>query len=323
MKRHLTAQNNVDNKPTPKKNNRLCLLKAGVFLVITLDVLGLSMSSVSAKELSSASISYGGMKNQLSDEARNLVIAQNSDSVVYDQIIGKAKRKTRQEIIKEKQTVIQVQLTENSSTKSKKILKQNAPVTTRSYTPEFLVYDALSFLEDDIDGDGYYQTFGVVFDVDVYNPNGNDESVIYAELYLSTDGINWEHYYTTDDFLIVGSSEEDQFEVITTFAQGYIGAHYDVLIDIYEVGYPKIVATYTPEDNNELYALPLESAEFDEGYVNNLYEDNLYIDEVFIHGGTYSFGFIVFISAVVLWRRLKNKSLKSIKSAFINPKIKL
>lgn len=285
---------NTAEIPTQQKRvHKVNMLKGIALSVVVLGFLSFTISNVYASELNQASISYGGKTNQLDDDTRNLVIAQNSHSKVYDQLIGKAKTKTRAQVIAEKQTM--------PATQAKKINgveKSFAPFNTRVYTPEFTVYDATSFLEDDIDGDGYYQTFGVVFDVDVYNPNGNENSVIYAELYISSDGVNWEHYYTTDDFLIQGSNDLDQFEVITTFAEGYRANHYDILIDIYEVGFADIVATYSSDDNNALYALPLESAEY----------DRVYVEEVVVHAGSNSIPFVLFILLIALVRIVRVRS---------------
>lgn len=290
--------NNNSIKPTninvlmqQKQIKKVNTLKGIVLSLVVLGFIGFSISNVSANELTQASISYGGKTQQLDDEARKTIISQNSQSKVYDQLIGKSQGKKRDEIIAEKK-----------KTNPKKIRAFNgveksfAPLNTHFYVPEFSIYDAESYLQDDIDGDGYYRTFGVLFDVDVYNPNGNEDSVIYAELYISTDGTNWEHYYTTDDFLIHGSNEEDQFEVITTFAEGYNTNHYDILIDIYEVGYSDIVATHSSNDNNALYALPLESADYDELYVEEV---------VVVHGGSTSIQFLFFVLFIGLVKTIR------------------
>ena len=60
---------------------------------------------------------------------------------------------------------------------------------------------------------------------------------MYAELYLSKNGGPWIHYYTTDNFVIDGDTTDDEHEVITTLRTGYISDEYDVLIDLYEVGF--------------------------------------------------------------------------------------
>ncbi|MCW8994825.1 MAG: hypothetical protein OQK77_03320, partial [Psychromonas sp.] len=47
--------------------------------------------------------------------------------------------------------------------------------------------------------------------------------------------------------------------------------HYDLLIDLYQVGYSGIVATYSSNDNPALYALPLESDDYDRVYADTIY----------------------------------------------------
>jgi len=293
MKSHSITTNKAALSAQQKRIKAVNTLKGIALLLVILSFVGLSISNVSANELNKqASVSYGGKKDRLNEQTRNLVIAQNSNSEVYDQTIGKAKKQTREQVIAEKQATPTKTIKSNIA-----IEKRFAPINLRFYTPEFSIYNASSFLEDDIDGDGYYQTFGVIFDADVYNPNGNEESVIYAELYLSTDGVNWEHYYTTEDFLISGDNSADAFEVITTLAEGYSSNSYSILIDIYEVGFSDIVATYSADDNNALYALPLESAEYDEWN----------IDEIIVQGGSNSIAFLLFSFMVLLVRITRGK----------------
>jgi hypothetical protein len=122
-------------------------------------------------------------------------------------------------------------------------------------------------LYEDYDGDGYYQTFSVTFDADIYSYTENQFGEVYALLYLSKNGGPWTHYFTTDDFLIEGDTDLDEYEVITTFVSGYSSDHYDVLIDLYQVGYSDIVASLSSDDSDALYALPIESAEYDEPYI--------------------------------------------------------
>ncbi|MEC4729075.1 choice-of-anchor H family protein [Shewanella sp. D64] len=132
---------------------------------------------------------------------------------------------------------------------------------------EFAIYEASSRLFEDNDYDGFYQTFSVTFDADVYGYYPNQPAEVYAEMYLSRDGGPWVHYYTTDIFTVVGDSTEDDFEVLTTLNSGYPADYYDVLIDLYEVGYTDIVATVNSDDFASLYALPLESSDRD--YIDN------------------------------------------------------
>ena len=127
----------------------------------------------------------------------------------------------------------------------------------------FSIFDASSRLFEDFDYDGFYQTFSVTFDVDVNGAYLNERADLFAELYLSRNGGPWVHYYTTDVFTIYGDSTQDDYEVLTTLYTGYATDHYDVLIDVYEVGYSDIVATISADETDSLYALPLESSDRD------------------------------------------------------------
>lgn len=105
----------------------------------------------------------------------------------------------------------------------------------------------------------------MTFDVDVYGSYLNERADLFAELYLSRNGGPWVRYYTTDVFTIYGDSTRDDYEVLTTLYTGYATDHYDVLIDVYEVGYSDIVATISADEIDSLYALPLESSDRDRG----------------------------------------------------------
>lgn len=131
---------------------------------------------------------------------------------------------------------------------------------------EFSIYEASSRLFVDDDGDGFFQTFSVTFDADVYGPDAVEVADVYAELYLSRDGGPWVHYYSTDIFTILADSSDDDFEVLTTLHNGYYTDYYDVLVDLYEVGFDDIVATISSADTDNLYALPLESSDRDTVY---------------------------------------------------------
>jgi len=159
----------------------------------------------------------------------------------------------------------------------------------------FSIFSAESELLDDIDGDGFYQTFGVIFDADISTSSNNDSALVYADMYLSKDGGPWELYFTTNNFSIFGDSENDAFEVVTNLQSGYAPDHYDVLIDLYEVGYADIVATYSSNNTNALYALPIESSDYDPEYVDVEYYDK--------HSGA-SYG-IFLLSFIILMKRRK------------------
>jgi len=280
-----------------KRAKRINNIKGVLLSCIVFGFLAFSIKNVAAEEVSKTAISFGNKVNNINEFARKRIISSHKHPVLSDQMIGKTLNKSRNDVIIEKKQQALTALSGSKANNVSAIKKSYSPYATY-YAPEFSIYDAVSYLEEDYDADGYYRTFSVVFDADVYNPNGIQDSVIYAELYISTDGENWTHYYTTDDFLIHADTDDDQYEVITTFTQGYNPDHYDILIDIYEVGYSDIVATYSSYDNNALYALPLESADYDQ----------VYVDEVVVHGGSSSIFFLLsmgFIALIRVAKRMK------------------
>ncbi|HEY5716442.1 MAG TPA: choice-of-anchor H family protein [Psychromonas sp.] len=212
-------------------------------------------------ETTHSTVSYGELSQALNDQIRANITTKNAGSLTPDQTTDKATGKTRDEIQK-----LQQATADTSS------LMQ--PMS-RSYAPEFSIYNAFTTLYDDFDQDGFYQSFSVVFDADMYSYDGYDSSAVYALLYIRENGGPWIHYYTTDDFFIHSDSDQDEYEVITTFLEGYHPGHYDLLIDLYQVGYPYVVATYSSNDSEALYALPLESND----------HDQVYVDTVYIHHG--------------------------------------
>ncbi len=141
--------------------------------------------------------------------------------------------------------------------------------------------NASTLLLTDRDQDGYFSEFRVRFDAD--SDVGNVR--VYAKLYLRRFGeVDWLLYHTTDDFWLDGRSGSDDYYVTTTLDTGFATAEYDVLIDLYEVGYSDIVATIGPEDTAELEFLPLEEIGLDvpielPGYSIGEIETTLLIDD--------------------------------------------
>ncbi|AZG72611.1 choice-of-anchor H family protein [Shewanella livingstonensis] len=167
---------------------------------------------------------------------------------------------------------------------------------------DFSFYGADSRLLEDYDYDGFYQTFSVTFDADINSSAGDIQADVFAELYLSQDGGPWVHYYSTDVFTLHADSSNDDYEVLTTLANGYQTDHYDVLIDLYELGYADPVATISSDESNALYALPLESSDRDAVYVEEVYIENEH------SGGSLSWLSISFLAGFIgLRRRMINK----------------
>ncbi|MGL5390186.1 MAG: choice-of-anchor H family protein, partial [Shewanella sp.] len=160
----------------------------------------------------------------------------------------------------------------------------------------FSIDSARSRLFEDADRDGFYRTFSVTFDVDVSGTYLNERADVFAELYLSRDGGPWVRYYTTEVFSIYGNANQDEYEVLTTLYNSYATDHYDVLIDVYEVGYSDVVASISADEVDSLYALPLESRDRDQ-----------HDDVIIIEGGALPSLTLLGLGLCSLVRRRRNR----------------
>ena len=248
----------------------------------------LPLTDVTANELNVGpyTVSQGALKNSISEQQRKKMIETTKLIELPDQLSGEATAKSRVDILKSPIKTIE-----------KSNIGHIAKAIGHDYYADFSIYSAMSFLHDDYDEDGYYQTFSITFDADIYSYTDVQWGEVYALLYLSKNGGPWAHYFTTDNFIIEGNSNVDEYEVISTFMSGYASDHYDVLIDLYQVGYSDIVASYSADDTNALYALPIESAEYDEPYIE-------VIEVVEVRGGSMYWLIWGLFSIVVL----RNKS---------------
>jgi hypothetical protein len=199
--------------------------------------------SATASELK-VSDSIGIAQGKLKAQIRKAFLVQDKSVTVADKILIQGTEHTRKELLSQS--------------------RQQKPATqeTSAKHHEYRIYDAHTHLIGDEDHDGYYQKFSITFDADSQSSHWE---TVYAKLYLSSDGGNtWIHYFTTKDFIIEGNESYDDYEVATTLYNGYPAHEYDVLIDLYEEGDDNhIVATYSSFDNSELFALPLESKNYD------------------------------------------------------------
>lgn len=262
----IAKRNTIENVKSSQLSVNPAHSVSSFLLIIFLTTLS-SQANADKLETAHATVSHGVLSQELNDDLRSTIIEQSNSNAVSDQISGKATGKTRNEILRIQQAKDSGQITNQSRSLTLSI--------SSSYAPEFTIYNAFTTLQDDFDKDGFYRTFSVVFDADMYSYDSHDISEVYALLYLSENGGPWFHYYTTNDFIIHSDSDQDTFEVITTFMEGYHPGHYDLLIDLYQVGCDHIVATYSSDDSDALYALPLESAD----------HDQVYVDAVYIHHG--------------------------------------
>ena len=248
----------------------------------------------------SKTYSISAKKGELKEPLKRLRISSNkANSYIKNksQLVGK----TREEIHAIRSTETLNQLVTINTLNS--VMNDESSISTQlsqknlvARHHQFSIYQGHGQLIEDYDDDGFFQTFSVTFDPDVHHPTYVITTEVYADLFLRKNGGDWLHYHTTDIFVIKGDDELDEFEVYTTLNQGYATAHYDVLIDLYEVGYTDIVATYSSYDTNELYALPLESSEYDPEYIDNHYYND--------HGGSI-YAMILLLFSTILLRRFK------------------
>ncbi|MEM0911875.1 MAG: choice-of-anchor H family protein [Pseudomonadota bacterium] len=148
---------------------------------------------------------------------------------------------------------------------SEKVLAQRGEsVNTSSRWHDFTIYDAKTYLNRDVDGDGFYSEFEVVFDADT----SYDAADVYGVLYISRNGGPWEFYYETDVFRINGNDSDDEYSVRTTLNFNFPSGQYSVLIDLYEYGYSGVAATISSSEDGDLYSLPLEDITLDTSSVS-------------------------------------------------------
>ena len=145
-----------------------------------------------------------------------------------------------------------------SKTAALKSVRPSATLSARA--SDFWFFDAGSTLRSDRDGDGFHREFRIRFDADVISGS----AIVFARLYLRRVGdLDWLLYHETDDFEIIGEDGDDDYFVTTTLDDGWPTGDYDVLIDLYESGFPGIVATIGPVDSGALALLPLEETGLD------------------------------------------------------------
>jgi len=240
----------------------------------------------SAQNTTRSTVSYESFSHKLTDAERLETIKIKESLATSDADTHKSTGLTRDVILNQKK-----------SQKNKNGF--SSLIESREFSTNFSIYNVTSGLYDDFDGDGYYQTFNIIFDADLYSYTNNDIAEVYALFYISEDGGPWTHYYTTDNFLIQGDNEDDKYEVITTFLEGYEPNHYDILIDLYQQGYGDIVASISSDDINELYALPLESDDYDQVYVE--------VIEV-VHAGSLSIVSLFLLFSIISIRLFTRKA---------------
>ena len=161
------------------------------------------------------------------------------------------------------------------------------------------IYDASTDLFSDHDGDGYFHYLRVRFDADTVFA----ESWVYAEIYISADGIAWEHLYSTADFAIWGYDPDDDYEVETDLVSGYSTAMYDVLIELYDANTGELLDEFGPNESPEFSLLPLEDSGRD-GHVVDVSPAPVPSSAVVVSGGgAVSWLWLPGLLGLLLWRR--------------------
>lgn len=143
-------------------------------------------------------------------------------------------------------------------------------------SPDHYIYDADVVLFDDFDSDGFSHFLSVRIDADTLR----DSAWVYAELYLSADGITWEHYHSTEDFWIGGATGDDEFFVETSLISGYPTGYYDLLIELYDADFGTYSDEFGPNQSAGMELLPLEDST----------QDPEPVEVVFVDGGGGAFG---------------------------------
>lgn len=124
---------------------------------------------------------------------------------------------------------------------------------------DITLYDASTELISDFNYDGFYHRFSITIDLDTIY----DTAYVYTKLYLSYEGGPWQHYATSENYLIHGDSELDSFIIETELADGYPPGYYDVRIEVYDADYNAWLLSYGPYDDSSLSVLPLEDSYYD------------------------------------------------------------
>jgi len=148
---------------------------------------------------------------------------------------------------------------------------------------DFWFYSADVVLFNDHDRDGFFSGIDLLFDADTYFTVAD----VYAVIYLSLEGGEWNEYAATENFTLFASSSEDDYVVVTELLAGYPAGSYDILIELFDAYDDTFLAWIGPDDTSELAFLPLEDAE----------RDAVVVPEVIVvnHGGG-SFSWLMVLS---------------------------
>jgi hypothetical protein len=119
---------------------------------------------------------------------------------------------------------------------------------------DFWFYSADVIIFGDDDFDGYFFGIDLLFDADT----AWSAADVYAVTYLSLEGGPWNEYAVTDDFTLLSTSAEDEYNIVTELETGYPTGSYDLLIELFDAQTGEYLAGFGPEETSDLGLLPLE-----------------------------------------------------------------
>jgi len=143
---------------------------------------------------------------------------------------------------------------------------RSSPSGQQSAGNDFWFYTADVVLFNDGDFDEHYWGIDLLFDADTYF----DVADVYAVVYLSYEGGPWNELAVTDSFPIFGASGDDEYVLVSELMSGYATGYYDLLIELFDSYDGTFLASFGPEDTSELSLLPLEDANRDDPFVDNI-----------------------------------------------------
>ena len=175
-------------------------------------------------------------------------ITRNAAGHVRDHAADELRESTSFELLRRQPAEIEVKprTAAGSAKSSQKLLTSG----------ESWIYDARTDLFGDADGDGYYRFLRVQLDADTIHTY----AYVYAEIYLSADGTAWEHLYSTQDFSIWGTDDEDDYEIETELVSGYSTGSYDVLVELYDADSDEFLDEFGPNDSPLFSLVALEDS---------------------------------------------------------------
>ena len=184
---------------------------------------------------------------------------------------------------------------EDRIVRAKNAPKDGTSVTASAFLSDHWIYDAGIEMFFDADEDGYYRYLRVTFDVDSYFAH----AWVYAALYLSADGVEWELLHETDDFRVEGETPDDAYEVEIELVSGYPPGDYDLLIELYDADTGVFQDELGPAQTSAFALLPLEDRD------NDLPPPPVVIVHEHGGGGATTLPFLLLAGAGAALRRLR------------------